>query len=344
MLFVNQGAGTFAAPVSIAVGGDIQGLAVTDLDGDGDVDIAAADGNNARVWIVRNQGSGIWGAGVSYSVGTTPQDLVAADLDGDGDLDLAVANLNSENVSILLNSGNGTFPNAIHYATGPRPADVAASDLDNDGDLDLFTSNNDGNDLVVLANRSDGTFGPAVHHAIGLGVRFGAATDLNGDGLLDVVVSTSGDSYGDSTDDAFAVLLKSSRCQLAGTWCRSMPGKSPPICRLATAPTTNLRYWRMRWLKSLLPLTANATLDRGTLISNLTGGVTDADAGALKGVAITATNETNGTMQFSLDDGATWTNVGTVSNSSALLLPDDTNTRIRFRPTGGFFLDRSATS
>ncbi|MCY2991124.1 MAG: FG-GAP-like repeat-containing protein [Planctomycetota bacterium] len=88
-------------------------------------------------------------------------------------------------------------------------------------------------------------------------------------------------------------------------------------------------------LDVLLPLTSTASLDRGTLVSNLVGGVTDVDAGDLRGVAITAVDSTHGTLQYSLDDGGTWTNVGTVSNASALLLAADANTRLRYRRSDG---------
>ena len=60
------------------------------------------------------------------------------------------------------------------------------------------------------------------------------------------------------------------------------------------------------------------------------------DSGAVKGIAITATNETNGTWYYSTDNGSIWTAVGTVSASSALLLADDGVTRLFFRPAADF--------
>ncbi len=44
-------------------------------------------------------------------------------------------------------------------------------------------------------------------------------------------------------------------------------------------------------------------------------------------------DETHGTIQYSTDNGTTWTNVGSVSNSNALLLPADADTRVRLVPT-----------
>ena len=58
----------------------------------------------------------------------------------------------------------------------------------------------------------------------------------------------------------------------------------------------------------------------------------DVDAGAVKGIAITGLTSTNGTWQYSIDGGTTWTAVGAVSNTMALLL--DASDKIRFLPDG----------
>ncbi len=63
-----------------------------------------------------------------------------------------------------------------------------------------------------------------------------------------------------------------------------------------------------------------------------TGGdrITDADSGALEGIAVVGTDNTHGTWQYSLDGGANWNSFGSVSDSSAVLL--DTAARVRFVP------------
>ncbi|MCT4706605.1 tandem-95 repeat protein, partial [Enterobacteriaceae bacterium H16N7] len=71
----------------------------------------------------------------------------------------------------------------------------------------------------------------------------------------------------------------------------------------------------------------------GVPISDFTAGISDVDAGALKGIAITATAPTNGVWWYTLDGGSTWQAVGTVSNTSALLLADNANTRLYFQAT-----------
>ena len=53
----------------------------------------------------------------------------------------------------------------------------------------------------------------------------------------------------------------------------------------------------------------------GSLISSFTGGVSDVDSGAVKGIAITASVETNGTWYYTTNNGTTWTAVGAVSSA-----------------------------
>jgi len=59
--------------------------------------------------------------------------------------------------------------------------------------------------------------------------------------------------------------------------------------------------------------------------------VTDGDPGAVEGMAIDATNTTNGIWEYSLNGGTSWTDMGNVSESQALLLAADD--LIRFRPS-----------
>lgn len=81
-------------------------------------------------------------------------------------------------------------------------------------------------------------------------------------------------------------------------------------------------------------IAANQTNNAGKLVSEILGTtVTDADgAGVPEGLAIVATAG-SGTWQYSLDNGSTWTAVGTVSYESALLLR--ANDKVRFVPSSG---------
>lgn len=69
-----------------------------------------------------------------------------------------------------------------------------------------------------------------------------------------------------------------------------------------------------------------------TLASLLGTSISDVDIGATSGVAITGLSSGNGAWEYSLDGGATWVSVGTVSENHALLLKD--SDKIRFVPDG----------
>lgn len=62
--------------------------------------------------------------------------------------------------------------------------------------------------------------------------------------------------------------------------------------------------------------------------------LTDPDVGAVEGIAVTGLDTLNGTWEFSLDNGISWTIFGAVSDTSATLL--DASARIRFVPNADF--------
>ncbi|MDZ7858116.1 cadherin domain-containing protein [Sphaerotilus sp.] len=74
----------------------------------------------------------------------------------------------------------------------------------------------------------------------------------------------------------------------------------------------------------------------GALVGAFTGGTGDVDTGAVRGIALTATDETHGAWYYSTNAGASWTGVGAVSDSAALLLADNGATRLYFAPTANF--------
>ncbi|MEG5135613.1 DUF4347 domain-containing protein, partial [Microcoleus sp. A6-C6] len=77
----------------------------------------------------------------------------------------------------------------------------------------------------------------------------------------------------------------------------------------------------------------------GTLVSTIianSAGITDPNASAAQGIAITALDTTNGSWQYTLDGGTTWTNAPAVSATNALQLASDANTKIRFVPNAGY--------
>lgn len=83
---------------------------------------------------------------------------------------------------------------------------------------------------------------------------------------------------------------------------------------------------------SLTGISDTATNNSGDAVSALLGGVTDADTGAIKGMAITGLTSTYGKWQYSINAGTTWTDIVSASDASALVLRS--GDRVRFVPDG----------
>jgi len=64
--------------------------------------------------------------------------------------------------------------------------------------------------------------------------------------------------------------------------------------------------------------------------------ISDVDSGAVEGIAVTSVDDANGTWQYSINGGTNWFAIGPVSNTSARVLADGANDRIRFVPDGDF--------
>lgn len=109
-------------------------IVAVDLDGDGHLDLATANGGSDDVSVLLDDGSGDYTIAESspHSVGPAPAGLVTGDFNGDGHPDLATANTgvaSRDDVSVLINAGDGTFEDAVHF---PAAVDEEATPQDLD--------------------------------------------------------------------------------------------------------------------------------------------------------------------------------------------------------------------
>jgi hypothetical protein len=140
------GAVTFAPHQDYATGSSPLGVAVADLDGDGNLDLAVANAGSNTVSVLLGDGTGHFGAATDFEVNSQPAAVVAADFDFDGNLDLAVADRGSDDVAILQGDGTGSFGLVAFEPVGLSPTSLAVGH---------FAFNSPGNDLVVANQGSD---------------------------------------------------------------------------------------------------------------------------------------------------------------------------------------------
>ncbi len=196
----NGGTGSFSLLNSYPVGRSPGAIVASDLNGDGNPDLATvnADSANSTVDVLLNNGNGTFASRVTYQAGINPTDIIAADLTGDGYPDLAVTNRSSNTVSVLVNHGNGTFASKVDYAVGTVPRGLAAVDLTGDGKLELLVANagvtagpqfGNSDSVSILVKDDTGTFAPKFDYYLGNAVPLVLGTDMNGDGKADLVVT-----------------------------------------------------------------------------------------------------------------------------------------------------------
>jgi len=171
---------------------------VTDLDGDGKIDLAAANMFINRVSVSRNIstiGNFNFETLQTFEGSGTPRRITTGDLDGDGRPDLATVNSEGNAFSVFRNTssvGSISFDNELLFTTGLNPFGIAIGDLDNDGKADIVTGNYDGNSISIHKNTTlsnNISFDSPIDLAAGPSCIDVAIGDIDGDGKPDIVVN-----------------------------------------------------------------------------------------------------------------------------------------------------------
>lgn len=234
-------------------------------------------------------------------------------------------------------------PNNPPTVTG-APSDIITLNEDTQGNIDLSAvtfSDDDGDTLTVTLTASAGTFAaPADGSSVGSGV-----TETLNSGSGSNVITLVG-----STADINTYLNTASNIQYTGA--ENASGENAATItitasdgkggNLASNPVVNLDITAVNdapmldnsGSPTLATIDEDSPSNTGTLVSEFLGkSLEDADASDSQGIAVTAVDNTNGTWQYSTD-GTNWSSVGTVSDSSALLLASDDE--LRFVPNADY--------
>jgi hypothetical protein len=203
-ILLSNGDGTFQNRIDYSTGSNPTGLAVLDVNSDGELDLVMTVGGLGIETLFGN-GDGTFQPGVYCSCGaqgslsdgvTIFEPTEGTDFDEDGKTDLAVMFFDSRDYnhprsweSVLLGSGDGTFgPIPVFGAKSPYLF-AAITDLNRDGHSDLAIAVSS---LTASFGDGHGAF-QSISFNAGLGVTTSiAAADINGDNFPDVIVTNYG--------------------------------------------------------------------------------------------------------------------------------------------------------
>ncbi len=195
---------TFSSSVNFATGVNPYSVSISDMNGDGKLDLVVANSSSNTVSVLLNTtapgaASPAFTSKADFNVGSCPASVSICDLNGDGKPDLAVANSWDNNVSVLLNTtapgaSVPSFSSKTDFTTGSFPSSVSIGDMNGDGMADLAVVNGSSNSISVLLNTaSPGAATPSfasktdfntgsLPYSVSVG-------DINGDGMPDLAVA-----------------------------------------------------------------------------------------------------------------------------------------------------------
>ncbi len=188
-----------AKRIDLPAGASASGLALGDLNEDGQPDLAVCHHDSAEVWLFFGKGDGTFLPPQKVPVPVTKPHchaIVAADLNRDHHLDLVLAESSDNCVWIFLGDGKGKFAKSpgSPISTGRHPYVVAAADFNRDGNPDIATPNWFGKSVGILLGDGKGAVRSAAastYQGVPEPTAI-AAGELTGDQNPDLVVGNNG--------------------------------------------------------------------------------------------------------------------------------------------------------
>ncbi len=193
--------GSFAPRVSFVTGSTPVHVRLSDVDGDGRLDVLVINQGASSLSILRNTATpGVLDTNSlapksDITTAGDPRWVAVGDLNGDGKPDLAVASHSPGVISLFENSsvpGGLSFSLRTDLTASEPSVSIEAGDMDDDGRLDLVVGDLDSGTVSVWRNVHPGgalaaaSFAPRVAFTAGGGPTVTLA-DLDGDGRTDIL-------------------------------------------------------------------------------------------------------------------------------------------------------------
>lgn len=163
------------------------GIAASDINHDGRIDLVVAAADADQIELLMGLGNGAFVRLTPLGAPGNPRAVTIADVDTDGNSDLIYTSFLLDTVAVLFGDGMGAFPSMVVFPTGAKPQAVVASDFNGDQHVDLAIANTAGTGVTLLTGDGSGAF---------------ARTDLQGANNLNVLAT--GDFNHDGRPDLAA--------------------------------------------------------------------------------------------------------------------------------------------
>lgn len=168
---------------------------VSDLTGDGDLDVIVAESNGEISWI-EFQGPNLFSApNFILDLPGGADEIAMSDVDADGDDDILTVSAFGDAVYWIENQGNLTFGSPVLISSAVNaPNAIVPADLNGDGRPDVVTTSFNDDRVAWYPNLGGGTFGSQrIISSAADGPTDLAVADLNDDGVLDVLTASNND-------------------------------------------------------------------------------------------------------------------------------------------------------